>query len=51
MVGWKKHGGRFIGGDGVLLPTGSRERGVLGIGSIPVAIPPSCQGMLFNKIP
>ena len=26
-----------------LLPTGSEERGVLGVGSIPVAIPPSCQ--------
>ena len=28
-----------------LLPTRSKERGVLGIGSIPVAIPPSCQDM------
>ena len=27
----------------VLLPTRSEERGVLEIGSIPVAIPPSCQ--------
>ena len=27
----------------VLLPTGSEERGVLGVGSIPVAILPSCQ--------
>ena len=26
-----------------LLPTGSEERGVLGVGSIPVAILPSCQ--------
>ena len=26
-----------------LLPTGSKERGVLGVGSIPVAILPSCQ--------
>ena len=29
----------------VLLPTGSEERGVLGIGSIAVAILPSCQDM------
>ena len=28
-----------------LLPTGSEERGVLGVGSIPVAILPSCQDM------
>ena len=28
-----------------LLPTGSEEREVLGVGSIPVAILPSCQGM------
>ena len=28
-----------------LLPTGSEERGVLGVGSIPVAILPSCQVM------
>ena len=28
-----------------LLPTGSEERGVLGVGSIPVAILPSCQNM------
>ena len=27
----------------VLLPTGNKERGVLGVGSIPVAILPSCQ--------
>ena len=27
----------------ILLPTGSEERGVLGFGSIPVAILPSCQ--------
>ena len=26
-----------------LLPTGSEERGVMGVGSIPVAILPSCQ--------
>ena len=29
----------------VLPPTGSDERGVLGVGSIPVAIFPSCQDM------
>ena len=28
-----------------LLPTGSDEREVLGVGSIPVAIVPSCQDM------
>ena len=28
-----------------ILPTGSEERGVLGVGSIPVAILPSCQYM------
>ena len=28
-----------------LLPTRSEERGVLGVGSIPVAILPSCQDM------
>ena len=28
-----------------LLPTGSEEREVLGVGSIPVAIVPSCQFM------
>ena len=28
-----------------LLPTGSEVRGVLGVGSIPVAILPSCQNM------
>ena len=28
-----------------LLPTGSEERGVLGVESIPVAILPSCQDM------
>ena len=27
----------------VLLPTGSEEREVLGVGSIPIAILPSCQ--------
>ena len=27
----------------VLLPNGSGERGVLGVGSIPVSILPSCQ--------
>ena len=29
--------------NGVLLPTRSEERGVLGVGGIPVAILPSCQ--------
>ena len=29
----------------LLLPTGSEERGVSGVGSIPVAILPSCQDM------
>ena len=29
----------------ILLPTGSEEREVLGVGSIPVAILPSCQYM------
>ena len=28
-----------------MLPTGSEEREVLGVGSIPVAILPSCQDM------
>ena len=28
-----------------LLPSGSEERGVLGVGSMPVAIFPSCQYM------
>ena len=28
-----------------LLPIGSEERGVLGVGSIPVAILPSCQNV------
>ena len=28
-----------------LLPTGSEERGVFGVGSIPVALLPSCQDM------
>ena len=28
-----------------LLPTGSEERGVLGVGIIPVAILPSCHNM------
>ena len=32
-----------------LLPTGSEERGVLGVGSIPVAIFPSCQGMKIMR--
>ena len=27
------------------LPTGSEERGILGVGSIPVPILPSCQNM------
>ena len=31
--------------DGRLLPTGSEERGVLGVGSLPVVICPSCQDM------
>ena len=31
----------------VLLPTGSEGRGVLGVGSNPVAILPSCQNMNF----
>ena len=30
-----------------LLPTGSEEKGVLGIGSIPVAILPSCQSIII----
>ena len=29
----------------ILLPTGREEREVLGVGSIPVAILPSCQDM------
>ena len=29
-----------------LLPSGSEERGILGVGSIPVAILPPCQGAL-----
>ena len=33
------------GGCSDLLPTGSEERGVLGVWSIPVAILPSCQYM------
>ena len=36
---------RSIGLTVTLLPTGSEERGVLGVGSIPVAILPSCQDM------
>ena len=32
-------------GDTGLLPTGSEERGVLGVRSIPVAILPSCQNV------
>ena len=31
--------------DMLLLPTGNEEREVLGVGSIPVAILPSCQYM------
>ena len=31
-----------------LLPTESKERGVLGFGSIPVAILPSCQYMTLS---
>ena len=30
-----------------LLPTGSEERGMLGVGSIPVAMLPSCQDMNY----
>ena len=33
-----------------LLPTGSEERKVLGVGSIPVAILPSCQCMTNNAL-
>ena len=33
-----------------LLPTGSEERGVLGIGSIPVAILTSCQDMKITIV-
>ena len=32
-----------------LLPTGSEEREVLGVGSIPVAILPSCQALQCRK--
>ena len=32
-------------GFNTLLPTGSKDREVLGVGSIPVAILPSCQCM------
>ena len=35
----------FENGARILLPTGSEEREVLGVGSIPLAIPPSCQYM------
>ena len=31
----------------LLLPTGSEEREVLGVGNIPVAILPSCQDMKY----
>ena len=34
-----------VSNDEGLLPTGSEERGVLGVRSIPVAILPSCQNM------
>ena len=34
---------------GVLLPTGSEEKGVLGVGSIPVAILFSCQAVFEIK--
>ena len=37
--------GLFLRDRLVLLPTGSKERGVLGVGSIPAAILPSCQYM------
>ena len=35
----------YIGSHVHLLPTGSKERGVLGVGSIPAAILSSCQHM------
>ena len=35
---------------GGLLPTGSKKRGVLGMGSIPIAILPSCQDMTTINI-
>ena len=35
----------FTNSNTALLPTGSEEREVLGVGSIPVAILPSCQNM------
>ena len=35
---------------GALLTTGSEERGVLGVGSIPVAIPPSCYNNIMKTI-
>ena len=35
----------------ILLPTGSEERGVLGVGSIPVAILPSCQDIKTITLP
>ena len=38
--GFQKGGGGLY-----LLPTGGEEREVLGVGSIPVAILPSCQDM------
>ena len=34
-----------VGSNIILLPTGSEEREVLGVGSFPVAILPSCQDM------
>ena len=39
-MGYLRSGGRHG-----ILPTGSEEREVLGVGSIPVAILPSCQDM------
>ena len=42
---YKENQCRVTIAEGVLLPTGSEEREVLGFGSIPVAILPSCQDM------
>ena len=39
------HSNKARGGSLSLLPTGSEEREVLGVGSISVAILPSCQNM------
>ena len=35
---------------GIILPTGSEEMGILGVGSIRVAILPSCQDMKTTAI-